>query len=73
MEWRCSRRIQDSRRTVPREQSRCLPDRVTYVAYIVTGDSYGEASKLLLEILQDPRVRYHYLLKHLNPRHGEQP
>lgn len=42
------------------EQSRCL-DMPTYVAYEVKHDTYAKARERMLEIIADPRCRYHNL------------
>lgn len=46
------------------EQSRCLPQ-PTYVAYEVTADDFPDARKKLLQAIQEPKSRYHWLLAYL--------
>lgn len=46
------------------EQSRCLDQR-TYVAYVVSGSSFSEASRELIKSIQNPKSRYHWLLNNL--------
>jgi hypothetical protein len=50
------------------EQSMCLTDAVTYVAFELTADSYDEARKQLVELLHMPVFRYHWLEKFFNER-----
>lgn len=43
------------------EQSRCLADR-TFVAYEVYGDSFQKARDNMIQVISNPRCRYHYLM-----------
>ena len=47
------------------EQSRRI-DQPTYVAYAVRGSSFAKAGNTLLKNLENPKCRYHWLLKHLD-------
>ena len=43
------------------QQSRCIPNCRTYVAYTVSATTFSEAKRLLLQSIKDERSRYHYL------------
>lgn len=49
------------------EQSRYLDER-TFVAFAVGGKDYAEAKRHLIQMVDDPRSRYHWLCKYFDDR-----
>lgn len=48
------------------QQSRCLPEHHTYVAYALSAESFADGIERITEVVKDERSRYHYLLPYLN-------